>query len=245
VNRLLAVSEYIRAKCVVTYPIAAGRVSVWYPGVGIGRFSFCPEARCRVREAACVSDQHYIIGYAARITRKKGFEDLFTMMKNLRDRVPEARLWLIGGVAASEQEYEQELRTLVHRLELDSIVSFVGHQDRVEDYLCALDLFVTPSREESFGLTTVEAMALGLPVVGFRAAGTAEIVVDGQTGLLADPAGDAAAELTRLVLQMAQNRQRSAAMGIAARERAVAMFSSNAMIQRLDQQLQSLPLRTS
>jgi glycosyltransferase involved in cell wall biosynthesis len=239
VDRLLAVSGYIRAKCLATYPISSERVSVWYPGIDVERFSFHREARDRIRHAASVDDNDYLIGYAARITPRKGFEDLLAMMVRVREQIPRARLWLIGGVVDNEKPYDRWLRDQIAHLGLGAIVHFTGHQERIQDYLCALDLFVTPSQEESFGLTTVEAMATGRPVVGFRAAGTAEIVVDGITGRLADPDGDPVSGLTKSVLQIADEPDRASVMGLAARERAVRMFSQEAMMQRLDMELQS------
>jgi len=239
VDRLLTVSEYIRDKCLKVYPIDSSRVSVWYPGIDVDRFSIDREIRARIRQAGGVNDNDYVIGYAARITPRKGFEVLLAMMVHLREQIPRVRLWLIGGVLGNERPYERRLRDQVDRLGLGAIVHFAGHQDRLEDYLGALDLFVTPSREESFGLTTVEAMATGRPVVGFRAAGTAEIVEDGQTGLLADPEGDPVANLTESVLRMAREPDRAPAMGHAGRERAVVLFSHEAMMQRLDLELQS------
>jgi UDP-glucose:(heptosyl)LPS alpha-1,3-glucosyltransferase len=80
-------------------------------------------------------------------------------------------------------------------------VIFHPHSRRVETFFAAADAFVFPTLYDSFGLVICEAMASGLPVVTSRAAGAAELITDGEDGLLTDQPWDAdaiAAHLARL-----------------------------------------------
>ena len=80
-------------------------------------------------------------------------------------------------------------------------VEFVGYVESVAPLLAALDVVVVPSLSEASGLTAMEALALGVPVVASRVGGLPEVVADGSTGLLVPP-GDAAAiagAVTRLL----------------------------------------------
>src|SRR5207245_10235449 len=61
---------------------------------------------------------------------------------------------------------------------------FVGKQPRIVDYLCAADILLLPSEQESFGLAALEAMAVQVPVIASRVGGVPEVVDDGETGFL-------------------------------------------------------------
>jgi glycosyltransferase involved in cell wall biosynthesis len=95
----------------------------------------------------------------------------------------------------------------------------------------ACDVFAAPSRIESFGLTALEAMACGTPVVAFRTGGLKDVVADGETGLLGDEIGTAQG-VARMLSWMWKHPTERAAMGIAARQRAVNSFSDSLMAQR-------------
>src|SRR5262249_19827272 len=90
------------------------------------------------------------------------------------------------------------------------------------------DVFAAPSRIESFGLTALEAMACGTPVVAFRTGGLVDVVADGETGLLEKRVGNVAGLHDQLdwMLQHPTERQR---MGLAARQRAEKQFASALM----------------
>ena len=239
VTRLLAVSEYVAAKCRRVYPIAPELIAVWHPGIDVSRFAFNAQNRTRIRDEHRATDEQQIIGYIGRVTPNKGLEDLLGAFQSLVRDHPAACLWIVGGVSPDEREYEAGLHQLVRDSGLGDAVRFCGHQDSVQDYISALDLFVTPSREEAFGLTTIEAMASGRPVAGFRAGGTAEIVAEGETGLLADPHGDAVLNLKIAISAILSDPERSRVLGEAGRVRALQRFSIEAMTSRLDGEIQA------
>jgi glycosyltransferase involved in cell wall biosynthesis len=83
--------------------------------------------------------------------------------------------------------YETELRDLTKRLGVDGHVHFAGFQESVYPILEALDLYVHPARMEGFGIALLEAIAIGRAVVATRAGGIPEIVIEGETALLAEP----------------------------------------------------------
>ncbi len=103
-----------------------------------------------------------------------------------------------------------------------------GERADVPDVMRALNCFVLPSLAEGISNTILEAMACGLPVVATAVGANAELVDDGQTGLVV-PAGDAEA-LARALLAMAQDPARAAAMGLAGRQRVEQRFSLGSMV---------------
>jgi len=105
---------------------------------------------------------------------------------------------------------------------------FVGKQARIVDYLCASDILLLPSEQESFGLAALEAMACELPVIASRVGGLPEVVDDGETGFLS-PVGDIdkmAENAYRLLSDKKYRRQ----MGRAARASAIARYSTHKII---------------
>ena len=105
---------------------------------------------------------------------------------------------------------------------------FVGKQARIVDYLCASDILLLPSEQESFGLAALEAMACELPVIASRVGGLTEVVDDGETGFLS-PVGDVdkmADDTVRLLTDKKLRRQ----MGRRARESAISRYSTDKII---------------
>jgi glycosyltransferase involved in cell wall biosynthesis len=98
-------------------------------------------------------------------------------------------------------------------------------------FYSAVDVFVMPSRVETFGNTAIEAMACGTPVVAYAAGGVTDVVEDGKTGLL-EPQIGSVSGLTRMLHWMSQHRTERQTMGVAARQRVIDYFTDVAMAQR-------------
>jgi glycosyltransferase involved in cell wall biosynthesis len=109
-------------------------------------------------------------------------------------------------------------------------VTFTGARSDTPDLMRSFDLFVLPSVNEGISNTILEAMATGLPVVAGRVGGNPELVLDGVTGSLYDPADPGALE--RALLPYLTDPALRRAHGKAARERVVQNFSLEAMVQR-------------
>ena len=105
---------------------------------------------------------------------------------------------------------------------------FVGKQPRIVDYLCASDILLLPSEQESFGLAALEAMAVQVPVIATRVGGLPEVVDDGETGFLS-AVGDVdkmAGDAVRLINDKQLRRQ----MGRRARAAATSRYSTDLII---------------
>jgi glycosyltransferase involved in cell wall biosynthesis len=106
---------------------------------------------------------------------------------------------------------------------------FVGYTDRPEDFMAAADVFCLPSYREGFGMVIIEAAAAGIPAIGSRIYGVTDAIEENVTGLL-HRAGDAG-ELAGRMASLAGDAVRRRAMGEAARERALRLFSREAVTQ--------------
>ena len=105
---------------------------------------------------------------------------------------------------------------------------FVGKQPRIVDYLCAADILLLPSEQESFGLAALEAMACEVPVIASRVGGVPEVVDDGETGFLSE-VGDVDKMAADAVKLLTDNKLRRE-MGKRARASAISRYNTDKII---------------
>jgi glycosyltransferase involved in cell wall biosynthesis len=165
-----------------------------------------------------------IVGHVGRLSLEKGQRALVSVFRSILDRVPSARLVLVG-----EGPDESILREMVSQLGLSGRVFLLGHRPDIKEIFGDLDLLVLSSSTEGLPNVVLEAMATGVPVVATAVGGTSELVLDGQTGLLV-PAGDAAA-LEHAVVEALVNRAAAAQRAIAARAHVEREFDFDRLIE--------------
>jgi glycosyltransferase involved in cell wall biosynthesis len=136
--------------------------------------------RAKVRSEKGVNNKKVIINIAS-LHKKKGHELLINSIAILKKQIPELKVWIIG-----EGPEENSLRHLSNQLGVQEIVGFLGRIDnhKIQSYLSCGDLFAFPSIAESFGISQVEGMLTGLPVVATRNFGSEDIVLDGHNGFI-------------------------------------------------------------
>ncbi len=161
---------------------------------GIDITGFAPPENRAATKAALGLPPGPIVGCFGRIRAQKG-TDVFVdaMIEVLRDR-PEAVGIVMGRATEKHQGFERDLRAKVLAAELDDRILFKPEVPvhEMADWYRALDLFIAPQRWEGFGLTPIEAMACGVPVIATTVGAFEELVVHGSTGALIPP-GDVTA----------------------------------------------------
>ncbi|MFZ2055100.1 MAG: glycosyltransferase family 4 protein [Candidatus Aminicenantales bacterium] len=123
----------------------------------------------------------FVIGTAARIDRIKRIEKLIEAFSLLPDK-ERYRLLILGS---GDKAYLNELLTLTKKENLGDYVRFLGFREDAIDIVSGLDFFVLPSRNETFGLAILEAMALGIPCAVFKDAGGARDII-GDAGFVVE-----------------------------------------------------------
>ena len=148
-------------------------------------------ARARTRAALDTAPADVAIVQASRFETWKGHREHIRALARLGD-VPNWVLWIVGGAQRPrEAAYVRELQELSRSLGLDGRVRFTGEQSEVSRFLASADVYCQPNTgPEPFGMTYVEAMQAGLPVIASDAGALPEIV-DARTGVLVPP-GDIA-----------------------------------------------------
>ncbi|NNE45280.1 MAG: glycosyltransferase family 4 protein [Rhodothermales bacterium] len=158
-------------------------------GVDTTRFTPVSDpVKARLRDRLGL-DQHAQIGvYTGRLVSYKGLALLLRVWREVVDEFSNAKLLLVGSGGLDMHNCEDELRSYVANHGLQNHVSFSGSVRNVEEYLQASDLFVFPTESEAFGLSLVEAMACGLPVITTTVGGVRDIVRHMEDGLMIKPA---------------------------------------------------------
>lgn len=189
------------------------------PGVDTTRFYPIPQEEARAYVG--LPREHKVVLYVGRLDPIKGLDVLLKAMAHLKAAgalsEAEACLILLGGPVDAENAVWQELQALREAYNLHNLVAFIGPRTRevLPYYYAAADVVVLPSHYESFGLTVLEAMACGRPVVASQVGGLASLVRHGETGFLIPPQDpNALAGYLALLLQDVRLRKRLGRCGV-------------------------------
>jgi glycosyltransferase involved in cell wall biosynthesis/SAM-dependent methyltransferase len=178
-----------RGLCPAAKAVTIGNGSV--NGVdALGAFS--PEKRDReegrlLRERMGISPDALVVGFVGRIVRDKGMHELAVAWRILKPMYPALRLLIVGDLEEKDPILPEDRQLLTS----DPDVIMPGFSTDIPAYMAVMDIFVMPSHREGFGVTNIEAAAMGLPVVSTAIPGCVDSVKNGETGVLV-PAGDGA-----------------------------------------------------
>ena len=222
-DRVIAVSNQVKRGLVESEGFPSDRVEVVYNGINCEAFDFSRGNRQEVRRELNIAPESFVVMTAARLDPIKDHETSLRSMYRLLQRQSNAILVFVGdGPEAAT------IDGWVDRLGLTNQVRRLGTRFDVPRLLSAADVGLLNSKSEGLPLFLLEAMATGLPVVGTKVPGIQDVVVEEETGFLADVGDDSsiASHLARL----AQDEQLQRRMGRAGRERVVQKFSEARMV---------------
>ena len=170
--------------------------------------------------------------------RKKNFVTLIEAFSTIAGELPEWNLFIYG-----EGELRNDLEKMLHKQNLQKKVFLPGIVDDMKEIYKRAEIFVSSSHYESFGLAAAEAMAFGVPCIGFRnCPGISEIVLHNQNGLLADGI-DNPVSLSVQMRYLAENETKRNALGQHA-HLFVQKFSIESIAKQWKELIYSTALRT-
>lgn len=242
-NRLIAHSEFGARIAEQFYGIARERVQVVHLGLKLMRgmqtatFHVKEGAHIACHDHSATQDasgrRNLTVLYVGRLEQRKGVRNLVEAIPQVIKVVPHARFRLVGADmrdAPGGRSYSEYLASLGSR-EAQLATSFLGYveESKLEQEFAGCDLFVAPSLFESFGLTNLEAMWHGKPVVSCNVAAVPEIVLNGETGLLVPPNDTNA--LAQAIIRLLRTPDEARRMGERGRVRAISEFSLDQMVE--------------
>ncbi|HUP05524.1 MAG TPA: glycosyltransferase family 1 protein [Caldimonas sp.] len=189
-ERLVAECPQDEADLVRLYGADPASISTIPCGVDLDEFA--PVARAGARRALGLADDEFVVLQLGRMVPRKGVDNVVRALA-LLPRELKARLLVVGGEGATPDPARTpeiaRLQGLAHELGVADRITFAGARRREELPACygAADVFVTTPWYEPFGITPLEAMASGVPVIGSAVGGIQYSVVDGITGFLVPP----------------------------------------------------------
>jgi sugar transferase (PEP-CTERM/EpsH1 system associated) len=190
-RKFICVSAEIARELTARRIVPQDKVCVLPNGIDTDKFSARADA-VGVRRSLGIAPQAPVVGTVGRLSEVKRQDLLLQGFARLKQRLPEARLLLVG-----DGPMRGPLEQLASELRLRDSVHFAGFQEEPAAYLQAMDVFALSSRSEGLPVSILEAWAAGLPVVSSAVGGVPEIIEQGRTGLLY-PSGDAGSLAGRL-----------------------------------------------
>lgn len=230
-ERIIAVSEAIAQHIKDNYGLV-DTVRLNYRGIDEELFNPANVSAARVNalvEKWNINSSLPVIMLPGRLTRLKGqhlFIESLHLLKTGRFRA------LLVGDTEDNPSYTRELQNLIAAYQLQDHVSLVGHGSDMPAALLLADIVVsaTSSEPEAFGRTTVEAMAMGKPVIATAHGGSLETVLDAETGWLVPPS-DASA-MARAIDEALTDSERRKTFGAAGQERVHQYFTLKTMCEK-------------
>jgi N-acetyl-alpha-D-glucosaminyl L-malate synthase BshA len=228
-DRITAVSNFLRDETFFAFGCAGCDVEVIHnfidPAI-YDRATYPPVLREQV-----ASGGRKLLMHVSNFRAVKRVRDVVRIFARVHAELPSALVMV--GDGPDRVEAEDEARVLG----VEKEVQFLGKIEQVAPLLASADLFLLPSDRESFGLSALEALASGVPVIGCAVGGLPEVVREGETGALRAPAdvdGMAAA-----ALEILRDPRRWAAMSQLAAQDARARFSRDAVVAQYEALYQS------
>ena len=231
-DKIIVNSEFLRRIIMSKAPEVASNLRVIYPGVEIARFpsQYSAEGAAKredLRKKRGLSGKKVVL-FMGRLIPLKGVHHLLKIVPQLAKSFPELVVVIVGSPFYGSHRKTAYVRTL-EKLGRKSpghvrFVPYVPHTE-VPGWMLVADVAVVPSgQREAFGLVNVEAMSCGVPVVATRAGGMKEIIRNGITGYLVNPA-KVESELKEKLDLLLRDKQLRQKLGRNSRERVEQTFT--------------------
>lgn len=185
-----------------------------------------PGAECGFRERLGVRKGDFLVGVVGRLSPEKGHRQFIEAFKIVSSAHGNVKAVFVGDGQEREAIVEA-----IRQHGLEGSIILAGYQEEVSPYYRACDVIVLPSLREGMPMAALEAMSFAKPVVATNVGGIPEVVLDGQTGLLVEPANPSA--LAGAISGLLKDPARMKKLGCAGQKRAEAEFGPQTRTSRI------------
>lgn len=220
---VIAISEPVKEHLIKDFGVGPETIRVIHNGIDLERFKESIKDDLGQRKKKMGLKEGPVIGIVARLSDVKGHVYLIEAMKAVLEKIPTAQLFIVG-----EGRMKEELIKLTKKNGLQENVLFLLSAIDTREVLSVMDLFTMPSLQEGLGLSLMEAMAMGLPVVGSAVGGIKSLIQHGVNGLLVKPAD--INSLSLAILDLLRDRKKAEILGNNARNFINQNFSQDKMV---------------
>jgi len=217
-DRIFAVAEAMVEQCVAAGVAPRSMYKVVYSGMDMD--AFLTSRRCpKLRAELGIAEDALVVGKIARLFELKGHHFLIAAASAIVAEMPTVRFLLVGDGNLYEQLQDDiRARGLAEHFVFTGLVPPAD----VPQYTAQMDVLAHLSLREGLPRTVVQALATGIPAVGFSLDGTPEVIVEGETGHICPPENVQA--VTEALLDLLRNGEKRRRMGAAGRERVKEQF---------------------
>lgn len=209
---------------------------VIYLGVDLSHFGVSSELRARTRQQWGVSPDAVVVGTASAFRPRKRLEDFVAAIEQLAAEHPQIVGVMAGSPVRGDEAYARRLTRRIQRANLGARLRTLGNLEPIEPFMHAIDVFVSTSEYETFGMSVCEAMACGRPVVAYRGGSVGEVVGDaGRVVEMGDLPG-----LVRSIHELVEHPRLRVELGTRARARVDACFNPRGSLRDLMQLYQTM-----
>lgn len=238
VSKIIAVSSGVEETLKLSFPNE--KIVVIPNGIEIKADSELErkEMRQAFRFEHNISFDAFVVGTIGELKELKGQRDFVLAAKIIAEKIPEAFFVIVGKDNSRLQNFRTELKRLVKVFGLENRFLWLDWVENTATVLRALDVFVSPSHSESFGLAIVEAMVEKVPIVASQTAGAKEILRHRESGLLV-PVHDPVV-LAEEICRLKKDENLGLALAEKARREALEKFNLEKMIEATEKVYRSL-----
>lgn len=229
--RVIAVSKAVARQLADQKLIPPEKINVVHNGVDLSRFDSTGDRfdGTQFRRDLDLPEECLLVGSVGELNPLKGHQEFLEAAAQISNLFPEAYFIVAGVDVSPSQANLSALKQSIQRLQLSSRVRLIGRMADITELFHSLDVFVSASQTESFGLAIAEAMAAETPVVATRTEGAQEIIRDGKTGLLV-PIGDVKV-LAESIGMLLRDEERRVSIAKSASEDVRMRFSLQQMVE--------------
>lgn len=239
VDHFVPVSHWVAQSIQNKLNIPEQKISVIYDGLELEKLDINTDSR-QFRQQHNISETCFSVGLVGLLIPWKGQEIFLDAASQLKNKIPNLKMLIVGGTPDDCQAYEAMLRKRVRNEGLSDIVQFTGHSSHMPEVYNSLDIVVSASiSPEPLGTVVIESMTMARPLIGPNHGGAREMMQHNKTGLLYTPKD--AQSLANAIDSLYKSAKLRSSLGQAARTHALKTFAIKTHVQHVYQTLLNGP----